>query len=200
MVIAVISLLASILMPSLGRANEAARSMHCKSKLRDIHLVLGCYANDYNYWPKSIGNQYPQHWDGTISSRPWYELLTHMGQHSILDYGLPWPESYQCPSEKVGFGPSVLGLFQYTHYATNGRIVGVVNPSYTSYDGIRRSAVQRPGECILAADNNRILSPDIAYPCFISYRHLGKANVVYADSHVDSKEDGELVSSDLSVY
>lgn len=47
-VIAIISLLAAMLMPTLGRAKEAGRSAACVSNLRQIGIALQIYVGDNN--------------------------------------------------------------------------------------------------------------------------------------------------------
>ncbi len=44
-VISIISLLISILMPSLSRARAQAKSLHCLAKLKDMANALGAYEN-----------------------------------------------------------------------------------------------------------------------------------------------------------
>lgn len=44
-VVAIISLLISILMPSLGRAREQAKSVHCLARLKDMGHALAAYEN-----------------------------------------------------------------------------------------------------------------------------------------------------------
>ena len=45
-VVSIISLLASVLVPSLGRANDAARQLTCLSNQRVLGLAFSCYAGD----------------------------------------------------------------------------------------------------------------------------------------------------------
>lgn len=47
-VVAIIALLMSILLPSLGRARENAKSVTCLSNLRQIGTLFGAYATEYN--------------------------------------------------------------------------------------------------------------------------------------------------------
>jgi type II secretory pathway pseudopilin PulG len=49
-VIAIISILASLLLPTLGKARNSAKDMKCLGSLRQFGLALNNYANDYNDW------------------------------------------------------------------------------------------------------------------------------------------------------
>lgn len=50
-VVAIIALLISILLPSLGRAREQAKIVKCGAQLKDIGNSLAAYQNDYNRLP-----------------------------------------------------------------------------------------------------------------------------------------------------
>jgi prepilin-type processing-associated H-X9-DG protein/prepilin-type N-terminal cleavage/methylation domain-containing protein len=47
-VVAIIAILASMLLPALRIAREQAKSIECKSRLKQLYLVTFNYANDYN--------------------------------------------------------------------------------------------------------------------------------------------------------
>jgi prepilin-type N-terminal cleavage/methylation domain-containing protein/prepilin-type processing-associated H-X9-DG protein len=53
-VIAIIAALASLLLPALGRAKEAALSAKCKSNLRQLGLGTAMYVGDFSVYPSWI--------------------------------------------------------------------------------------------------------------------------------------------------
>src|SRR5665213_2545730 len=69
-VIAIIAVLASILLPTLGRAREAAHATVCQSNLRQIMLAFNAFALDHNnqlpggYWDSIAKTESDSdHWD-----------------------------------------------------------------------------------------------------------------------------------------
>ncbi|MDY7009764.1 MAG: type II secretion system protein [Planctomycetota bacterium] len=84
-VVAIIALLVSILLPTLGRAKEQARIVSCMSNLRSLGLSYVFYTNENNDWyPGSAGyGGDPPTWDDRLW--PYYE-----------NYGL-----LVCPSDKL---------------------------------------------------------------------------------------------------
>ena len=51
-VFAIIALLAAILLPSLGRAKEKARSVQCMNNLKQWSLAMAMYVDDNDYIPR----------------------------------------------------------------------------------------------------------------------------------------------------
>ncbi|MBI4024090.1 MAG: type II secretion system protein [Verrucomicrobia bacterium] len=49
-VVAIISILAALLLPGLQRAREMAKRIQCLNNMKQIHLTLTLYANDYDGW------------------------------------------------------------------------------------------------------------------------------------------------------
>jgi len=74
-VIAIIAILASIIMPALGRAREAARRAVCMSNLHNIGLMVLMYANDNE------------------QQLPWYlgnHLLAHANELAVAPASTEW--------------------------------------------------------------------------------------------------------------
>ena len=56
-VIGIIAILLALLMPALQRARQQAKSVQCKSNLRQIGMALQIYSNDWKGWifPPGLG-------------------------------------------------------------------------------------------------------------------------------------------------
>lgn len=87
-VISIISLLISILMPSLSRARAQAKGVHCLAKLKDIGNALGTYENN------SGGSLPPALWNPSLEDRevdaPNRRARRGPGRAPVIDYG--WAE------------------------------------------------------------------------------------------------------------
>jgi prepilin-type N-terminal cleavage/methylation domain-containing protein/prepilin-type processing-associated H-X9-DG protein len=103
-VIAIIGILASLLLPTLGRAKEQGKRASCKNNHRQTGLALLLYASDYDnkfpVFPSALGNWA---WDMAVS------VTTLMDQ-----YGLGQMQSYYCPSFA-----SVENINNWWNYGTN---------------------------------------------------------------------------------
>lgn len=86
-VVAIIALLVSILLPSLGRAKEQARIAVCLTNVRNIGSAFDLYINESDGWyPQGTG------WGGTVGMRSWDMVL----QPFYENYGV-----LHCPSDNA---------------------------------------------------------------------------------------------------
>jgi prepilin-type N-terminal cleavage/methylation domain-containing protein/prepilin-type processing-associated H-X9-DG protein len=96
-VIAIIGILASLLLPALNQAKEAARSAQCRSNLHQVGLALAMYIQDN-------GGRYPEWLSGGVSSStndPGTVYIRGGWEQSLLPY-----ESW---GSAVLFCPSTIG-------------------------------------------------------------------------------------------
>jgi len=109
-VIAIIAILASMLLPALGKARETAKKIKCLSNVKQITLSIYTYSDDFEGYLPITGT-----YEGAYTY--WHKLIMltkHMpGTYSLIPKGV-----YQCPSEtnatSAGKG-SHYGLSTYLH-------------------------------------------------------------------------------------
>lgn len=206
-VIAIIGILASILIPVVGRVRESARDASCKSNLRQIGLAAHLYESDNGFFPASLS---------VNPSRPWTQQL-----REYLGGSDPQSASQElngevivCPERTI---PSTDG--NRTSYSAHPMIMpdlaedraAAFRPRYNM------ERIQRSTQIILFADatqqahggshsnfwsvpsmrgdgspnnaDNFIDSgPDTdgGSPGHFRFRHSGRMNAVFVDGHVDS--------------
>jgi len=160
-VIAVIAILASLLLPGLAKARNAADSAVCKSNLRQIAFGLHAYLNDFC--------SYPPHWQEFMS------LASHIGEifptnsQNLLISPLwikVYKSVYQCP----GFNriPSFYAYYNrssygWNHFGTDSGLrsdpniglgmAGIPGPSQYSLLPIRENQVRQPADMIAVGDS-----------------------------------------------
>ena len=93
-VIAIIAILAALLLPTLARAKEQARTTTCVGQVRQMMMALTMYVGDYGAYPLVFGNaspdpQYPYGWQQTLAP-----YLAEMPDNPFSGY-------LRCPSFKV---------------------------------------------------------------------------------------------------
>ena len=206
-VISIIALLLSILMPSLQKAKEQARSLVCRNNLKQLGLGSTFWSMDNDDW---------------VTPARWYRYLdsTDNPVKGILEeYGFA-EKNYICPSaKKILFGPWRLDYGvnhnltspgpgpgaagdqpwpwgpsnDYFYLHGNTKLTKVRSPSRFIYfvdTGIswweRPGQPQHGGQPYVAQYANNIGS---------ARRHNGKANMVWIDGHVTT----EPKDFDLSV-
>ncbi|MEN0021202.1 MAG: prepilin-type N-terminal cleavage/methylation domain-containing protein [Planctomycetota bacterium] len=168
-VIAIIALLIGLLLPSLGAARDAARSVVCQSNTRQLVIGWTTYAGDADDYAmplayfeiQDIGLGDAVFWfgsDGRISGSIDHErgILT-----PYLDATLGERSVYECPSQPWGsYAPQTRTGEVTTTYGYNGYYLSPRNtPGWGGSFGAignrpwqRLAAIERPAELLVFAD------------------------------------------------
>ena len=195
-VIAIIAILAAILFPVFARARESARSVSCKSNLKQIGLAWMMYTQDYdeqtmmNTW-NSAPN--PPGWKNRIFSET---LLPYAKNNQI----------FHCPSQ--------FDFWEAPHHEPDFRITGapplITTGGYghQSWGQWKLSAIVKPAEYIVFWDvgtgplfgkRNAWIGEETRTGAFrwarnltFAARHNDLLNVLWADGHVKSAKCADL--------
>lgn len=199
-VIAIIAILASMLLPALGHARDAAKGIKCFSNLKQMGLCFSLYAddnNDYNMvlcmWHTVPGDTNWQYWPLVM-----------------LDY-IKSENAMQCPSapqiKGIAHGVNIDAILPGISYGLNCRTFG-----WADADSAKSSELSNLGAgagLIVFADAH-IEDPDyregriIIRDCYpfngsagyqTSARHNNRVNAVKFDGHVEAIHMSEVLKA-----
>src|SRR5437016_925564 len=89
-VMAIIAILAALLLPALSRAKSAAKSVVCKSNLRQIGIALKLYVDDFE--------KYPLDWEDLLTNDKVTGHNWTSWDITLLRYCEASPGLFDCPS------------------------------------------------------------------------------------------------------
>jgi prepilin-type N-terminal cleavage/methylation domain-containing protein/prepilin-type processing-associated H-X9-DG protein len=204
-VIAIIAILASMLLPALGRARQTARRINCISNMKQLGLGFIGYNGDND------GMMPPAGWNNSGSYLLWNNMIgpyigipqTDADWGSLTGITLPLNSAFTCPNliNKAN------GSRFYTSYGYNSNTFGGINyDSPTSFNGVpkppppvKNTQIKQTSKQFVLVESwynpssqsyrsrGRYIVDGAAYLCF---RHMKTANTLYLDGHaVSEKQD-----------
>lgn len=183
-VIAVIAILASLLLPALGRAKERSKTTQCLGNLRQWNLALTLYLHDNNDAIPRRGQgvqplaeiDRPEDWFNCLP--PLIGLQTY--QTLATNNAIPKPRDatvYVCPTARATTNQYFLA------YAMNFYLSPTLRP-----ESHRLPDIPHPSALAFMADGGCAYSSTVpssqAYS--VQARHVQQANVTFLDGHVQS--------------
>jgi prepilin-type N-terminal cleavage/methylation domain-containing protein/prepilin-type processing-associated H-X9-DG protein len=213
-VVAIISILAGLLLPIMGKAIETARGMKCMSNFKQVGVAQTLYSDGNSNWivPAILYPWGSGSWSdgllyfgnlagygGKTNYGVMYESITNMGSSTFV-----------CPSEPVPCGNAP--NFKATHHGMNTWLSGWMGTANANFNKARKaSAVKNASVTILSGDSTERYEPIINTINTFSYRHgaaesrvspswsdppplggTGKTNILYFDGHVAGKRCDDL--------
>ncbi len=193
-VIAIIAILAAMLLPVLSKAREKARQAVCMSNLKQIGLVLMMYADDYNGWINVVW--YP----GTPPTIVWHN---------------PLREGKYIQNAKILLCPSLPPKTYINRWRTYGMRRNSPPDEYAQPGAIwgkqclRLLKIRESTNYPLVADTARddwqeqfsYFTPNAFLDSTgIHLRHTGRANILFADGHVEACGPNRLRECGITVW
>ena len=198
-VIAIIAILASMLLPALNKAREAARKVECNNRLSQVMKAALFYANDKSEW---ITTHYTGSMWGMVLEEGNYLTQEVMRCPSVVERGPYWfHDTYGI----YRFDLDGKGYYNKKKESHGDFAVKGVNGDESDQIYYKISKMRNTSRILLYADTligqggSRVNTMEWTFnPCIfaeygaVSPLHGGEANVAFADGHTDGLSTLEL--------
>ena len=208
-VIAIIAILASMLLPALGRARETAKTALCLSNLRQQGLIFRSYLDDSGgYYP--CAGVWPQppydSWPLALLNAGLIGTVSAGGNPDAPDPCAPGPGYFpkaiwRCPAETEAATGGWWVQYQ-THYGMNAN----------NFQG--SGAIRYRTEVSVTPASSSLLMLDASYAGGVNsfmvywptnggnrlgFKHSGNLNALYCDGHVVTRPRAGLTDAEFTV-
>ncbi len=226
-VVAIVSVLLSLLLPSLENAKESARTVECMNNLHQIAIAMNTYGTDEGYYPHCI-----DHITG-MQTLTWPQSLGPYFEKSTVGNGRVYSNLspvFLCPSRTIKKRTDsqsysshfrILPFYWTTAFAEpmtpfpfeerSGEIILVTDGCQSDLPIHNYSA----NPCIVAYDIDQTYDPSTAETvvdpgpnndmwgmlggAYIRFRHKNRANVLFVDGHVAQIANNDLREKNIKV-
>lgn len=185
-VIAIITILASLLLPALGRAKKQSQQILCKGNQKQIFIGICSYASDNNDW-LPLCDYSPQWWKKLAINNNYIKV------EGDYKYTAPYKRNgvFSCPSEnhldQDWDNPSPY-YWHGSHYGINCylTIYPVSNPAWSAWCPDKFTTIKGAhSEVYLLGDCTTPPSARGPYIPEFKYRHSNGTNICFADGHLE---------------
>ncbi len=186
-VVGIISLLVSVLLPSLTQARELARRVTCASRVRQVGFAVFNYTNENDDF-------YPLEEHPLRDGEGLWTQKTKIYWGDDRDY-MEIPDFLQCPSMADEYP---LDKHWKSSYAFNSSLNRLYGPhiTYELLHALRTVDVSQPSATMMIMGGMKcqrcVRYDNVTYWIF---PHLDTLNVVFADGHVDAVSNTDVPTS-----